>query len=220
MAVVPIQTFQTVLTFLAEMQHSFKQTTMAIGSSLIVSSCQKVCLGIWCFSNGTTLPQTVAWLMKAISTTTFLQALNQNYRSVFATPFLPMDVEFLNSFGIVLRSELLLIAQATLHLPLLLILVLLVVSVHPAQAQAHVVTATVEMASAQMESAALSMAGVVPLLHTAAAAAVVSVHPAQAQAHVVTATVEMASAQMESAALSLAGADPPPDTAVIECCVG
>mmetsp|Transcript_16098 Transcript_16098/g.27375 ORF Transcript_16098/g.27375 Transcript_16098/m.27375 type:complete len:200 (-) Transcript_16098:311-910(-) len=63
--------------------------------------------------------------MRAISTTAFRQASNQIYSSVFATPFLPMDVASLNSFGIVLKSEFRVIAQATPllhHLPRLLLL--------------------------------------------------------------------------------------------------
>mmetsp|Transcript_30909 Transcript_30909/g.52405 ORF Transcript_30909/g.52405 Transcript_30909/m.52405 type:complete len:207 (+) Transcript_30909:781-1401(+) len=62
--------------------------------------------------------------MKAISTTTFRQASNQIYSSVFATPFLPMDVEFLNSFGIVLKLEFLAFAEATSLLHRLLQLLL------------------------------------------------------------------------------------------------
>jgi len=80
------------------------------------------------------------------------------------------------SFGTVLKSELLVIAQADL---LLLLLLPLLPSAHPAQLQqAHAATAIVEMASVQMELAAPSMVGAEPLPNTVAVAAAARLAPA------------------------------------------
>ncbi len=83
--------------------------------------------------------------------------------------------------------------------------------------------AIVETASAQMESAAPSMAGVAPHLGTAVAMVMVAeprLHPVQ-QEHAAMAIAEMASVLMESAAPSMAGVEPLLDTAAAaECCVG
>jgi hypothetical protein len=80
-----------------------------------------------------------------------------------------------------------------------------------------VAAAIAEMASAQMERAAPSLAGAESLPNTAAV--VVAARPAQvqaqAQAHVAAAIAEMASAQMERAAPSLAGAESLPNTAAV-----
>jgi len=128
------------------------------------------------------------------------------------------------SIGIVLKSELRVIVQATLLLllPLLPILVVVVVvAARPVQAQAHVATAIAETVSVQMERAAPNMAGAEPPPNTAAVVvAVAAARPVQAQAHVATAIAETASAQMERAAPNMAGAEPPPNIAAAGCCVG